>query len=197
MELENQNQNVDQNAEENSADLETVGSEDQNNDDKKSKEDILSELSKLKMEKERTKLALDKALKEVGDLKKSLRQNMTAQEQEDAAKKEYVTMLEDFKRKTEAKERYLIQGMTVEMAEKAAEAEVSGDMDGLRDLQKQHTENTIKAEKAKWQKTIPQSQYGVGNDSSMTVEDIFKIKDYDERIAAINKNMNLFRKEGY
>ena len=100
--------------------------------------------------------------------------------------------LEEFKRKTEAKERYLMQGMSVEMATKAADAEVSGDMEALTDIQRQHTEATLKAARAEWQKSIPQPNFGTGEYSSMSKKDILAIKDTAERQKAILANRQLF-----
>ena len=123
-------------------------------------EEVMAEAAAERAAKEKNKVALDRALKEVKELKDSLRKKMSAQEQEDEAKREqdeqhkaYVASLEEFKHKTEAKERYLMQGMDVETATKAAEAEVSGDMDGLATIQRQHTESLIKAKEAEWKKS--------------------------------------------
>ncbi len=146
-------------------------------DDAQTLEKVMAELAKERAEKEKNKLALDKALKETGELKKTLRQKMTSQEQEDEAKKEleeqhkaYVADLEAFKHKTEAKDRYLMQGLTAEMAIKAAEAEVSGDMDALAAIQKQHTDAIVKQKEAEWKKSRPHVNAGTGDEQE---EDAF------------------------
>ena len=71
--------------------------------------------------------------------------------------------LEDFKRKAEAKSRYALQGMTEELATKAAEAEVSGDYDELARVHKLHTEAIIKAKEKEWYKNRPEPNAGRGD----------------------------------
>ena len=162
-------------------------------------EEIMAELAKERAEKEKTKVALDKALKETGELKKNLRQKMTAQEQEDEAKREqdeqhkaYVASLEEFKHKTEAKERYLMQGMSVEMAAKAAEAEVSGDMDALATIQKQHTDSIIRAKEKEWKKSTVGINAGVDGEFSVTKEQFNKMS-YAKRVELKKRNPELYK----
>lgn len=162
-------------------------------------EALMAEIARMKVSEQKMKKELDKALKEKGEVTKALRAKQTAAELEDEAKREeeerhqeYVMELEEFKRKTEAKERYLMQGMSVEMATKAADAEVSGDMEALTDIQRQHTEATLKAARAEWQKSIPQPNFGTGEYSSMSKKDILAIKDTAERQKAILANRHLF-----
>lgn len=100
-------------------------------------ESLMADMAKLKAENARNKAALDKALHNNGELTKQLRAKMTASEQEEEAKREreeaiqkHLKDLEDYKRKSEARERYLTLGMNAERARQAAEAEVAGDMAG-------------------------------------------------------------------
>lgn len=162
-------------------------------------ESLMAEIAKMKAEVEKSNLARDKAMKERGDAVKALREKQSAEEIADEAKREqeeahnaYVKDLEQFKTRTLAKDRYLMQGMTVEMADKAAQAEVDGDMDTLATIQKQHTDAALKAAKAEWQKTQPEANRGNGNAPTMTKEEIFAIKDPAERRKAIAANMALF-----
>lgn len=163
-------------------------------------ESVMAELAQAKAEAEKTKKALDKALKEKGDLTKKYRETLTEQQRVDMEKQEqdeehraYVMELEEFKKKAEAKERYMMQGMTADVATKAAEAEVSGDMAALSEIQRQHTESVLKEAKSEWQKSIPQAQFGTGEYSSMTKEEILKISNPQERQRAIAQNLNLFK----
>ena len=140
-----------------------------------------AERAKEKVASEKTKTELDKALKKVGELTKTVRQNMTAQDLEDEAEKERQAQhaaefarLQEFERKTLAKERYLMQGMDVEMAGKAADAEVSGDMDKLAEIQKQHTETLVKAKEVEWKKSRPPMNAGVEGETSVTLEQFNK-----------------------
>lgn len=174
-------------------------SEAENVDSGTNNDALMAEIARMKVNEQKMKKELDKALKEKGEVTKALRAKQTAAELEDEAKREeeerhqaYVMELEEFKRKTEAKERYLMQGMSVEMATKAADAEVSGDMEALTDIQRQHTEATLKAARAEWQKSIPQPQFGTAEYSSMSKKDILSIKDTAERQKAILANRQMF-----
>lgn len=158
-------------------------------------ESLMEEIARLKTSEQKTKLALDKALKEKGDLTKQYREVLTETQQAkidketaDEEHRQYVSELEEFKKKTLAKERYLMQDMPVDMAEKAAEAEVSGDMDALANIQKQFRETSLKNAKAEWEKATPQPQFGTGQYSSMTVEEAMKMNDREARLRAIAKN---------
>lgn len=150
--------------------------------------------------RKKDKEALDKALKEVARLTKEARANKTEAEIEAENKrveaeaiKEELSNLREYKRKTEAKERYLMQGMTPEMATKASEAEVAGDMDALTILQRQHTEGLIKAKEAEWKKTMPNPSVGIGSYPAMTKEEILQIEDTEERVLAIAQHPELFK----
>lgn len=167
--------------------------------DAPSVENLMAEIAKMKAEAEKNKLALDKAMKERGDAVKALREKQSAEEIADEAKREqeeahnqYVKDLEQFKARTLAEKRYLMQGMAPEMADKAAQAEIDNDMDALATIQKQYTDAALKAAKAEWQKSIPEANRGAGNAPTMTKEEIFAIKDPAARQRAIAANMALF-----
>lgn len=163
-------------------------------------ESLMEEIAKLKTSEASTKKALDKALKEKGDLTKQYREVLTETQQAkidketaDEEHRQYVADLETFKQRTLAKDRYLMQDMPVDMAEKAAEAEVSGDMDALADIQRQFREISLKNAKAEWQRTIPQPQFGTGDGSNMSKEEILAIKDPAQRRNMIAKNLDKFK----
>lgn len=171
-------------------------------DESRKMEDLMAEIARMKVNEQKAKRELDKALREKAEAKNALRAKQTAEEIEDEAKREEkeahdaeFSRLQEFERKTLAKDRYLIQGMSAEMAEKAAIAEVSGDMDALSEIQRQHYEEKLKAARADWQKSIPQPQFGTGEYSSMTKEQIMAIKDNDARIQAIARNQHLFNQK--
>lgn len=145
------------------------------------------------------KADLDSALKKLGDLNKQYRAKMTEDElkaEADAAAKEehdaYVKELETFKRTTEAKNRYILQGMNTEMAEKAAKAEIDGDMDELAAIQQAYTKELIKAKEAEWKSSRPRVNVGDGEETSMTKEEILAIPDREKRQLEIAKHLNLF-----
>ena len=103
----------------------------------------------------RSKVALDKALREKGELTKQLRARMSAEEQLAAAKKEAeeakdreLEELKGWKAKVEATERYKSLEMDDTLAKETAEAEISGDMEKVRSCFERHIkavkENTLK-----------------------------------------------------
>lgn len=159
-------------------------------------EEVMARAAQAEADAKKWKNEFDKQSSQIASLKKTVQSLQTAEqrkESEDREAKEAFeaehTRLQDFERRTLAKERYLMQGMSVEMASKAADAEVSGNMDELANIQKQHTESTLKSARAEWQKSIPQPQFGTGEYSSMTVEEAMKIPDREQRLKAIAKSL--------
>lgn len=133
-------------------------------------ESLMEKIATLEVENKKNKAALDKALKEKGDITKQYREVLTEAQQAkidkenaDEEQRQYVADLEKFKAKAEAKARYALQGMSEEMAVKAAEAEINGDMDALATIQKQHTEMLIKKKEEEWLKSRPPINAGAGN----------------------------------
>ena len=168
-------------------------------EDTQTAESVNAQLAEAQAEIAKLKNSLSKANSEAADYKKQLRAKQTVQEQEDEAKREakeqqdaYMKDLEQFKARTLAEKRYRLQGMTEEMADKAAQAEIDGDMDTLATIQKQHTDAALKAAKAEWQKSIPEVNRGTGNAPTMTKDEIFAIKDPVARQKAIAANLALF-----
>ena len=171
----------------------------QTQEDAETLESLKQALADERAAKAKDKAALDKALKQVGDLTKQLRSKQTQQEIEDEAKraaeeeqKEHIAALEAYKRENEAKERYLLQGMDADTAKKAAAAEVAGDMDALADIQKQYTESLIKAKEAEWKKSMPKAHIGDGSYPAMTKEEILALEDDEERTKAIAQHLDMF-----
>lgn len=163
-------------------------------------EEVMAGRAQAEAEAKKWKKEFDKQSSQIASLKKtvqSLKELQTAEqrkETEDQEAKEAFeaehARLQDFERRTLAKERYLMQGMSVEMATKAADAEVSGNMDELANIQKQHTESTLKSARAEWQKSIPQPNFGTGEYSAMTVAEAMKIPDREQRLRAIARSRN-------
>lgn len=129
---------------------------------------LMAELATLKAENAKNKTALDKALHSNGELTKQLRAKMTASEQEAEAKREAeeaqaqrIKDLENYKLKSEARERYMTTiGMPADLAKEAAEAEVAGDMDALASIYKRHQDAALKAHEAEWLKSRPMPETG-------------------------------------
>ena len=165
----------------------------------KSYEDALAEIAAAQAEVKKAKAERDAALKKSGDLTKQLRAKMTEAEleaekkqAEDEEKAEYVKGLEAYKAQNEALKRYQLQGMNAELAEKAAKAEIEGDMDALAEIQQQHTKALLKEKEAEWKASRPRVNMGDGEEGSMTREEIFAIKDPKARQEAIARNLKQF-----
>ena len=177
----------------------TTANDNGSKDDAPTVEELMAQLAQERAARAKDKAALDKALKEKGEITKSLRAKQTQQEIEDDAKREeaeatkaYIAELEAYKHKNEAKERYLLQGMSAELATKAADAEVKGDMDALADIQKQHTTALLKEKEKEWKASRPQLNAGSGTGAGMSKEEILAIPDKEERVKAMAQNIELF-----
>lgn len=148
---------------------------------------LMAELAQIKAESAKNKAALDKALHSNGELTKQLRAKMTASEQEAEAKREAeeaqanrIKELEQYKLRSEARERYMATiGMPADLAREAADAEVNGDMDALASVYKRHQEASLKAHEAEWLKNRPVPE--TGRDEDKAKEDPF--------LAGFNKGM--------
>lgn len=165
----------------------------------KTYEDALAEIAAAQAEVKKAKAERDAALKKSGDLTKQLRAKMTEAEleaekkqAEDEERTAYVKDLEHYKAENEARKRYRLQGMSDDLAEKAAKAEIEGDMDALADVQQQHTKALLKEKEAEWKASRPRVNMSDGEEGSMTKEEILAIKDTKERQEAIAKNISLF-----
>lgn len=166
----------------------------------KTYEDAMAEIAAAQAEVKKLKAERDNALKKAGDATKQLRAKMTEAEieaekqaQEAEEKMAHLKELEDYKARNEAYKRYRLQGMQDDLATKAAQAEIEGDMDALADIQKQHTQALLKAREAEWKATRSPANMGDGDDSTpMTREEIMAIKDDKERQIAIAKNFKAF-----
>lgn len=162
-------------------------------------EELLAQLAQERAEKEKLKNANNKLSSENAETKKQLRAKQTAEEQEDEAKKEaeaqrneYIKSLEAFKKKAEVKDRYItIQGMDAVTAEKAAVAEVEGDMDTLSAIQKAFQEARLKDAQKEWYASRPDIYAGAGT-VQVTKEEFDKM-DITERTALKRKDPNLYR----
>lgn len=144
--------------------------------------ELMKQIADLKVELNRNKKARDKALSEAGEYKKQLRAKLSADEQAEVERqeaeeqqKEYVASLERFKKVAEATARYALQGMSQELAKQAADAEISGDMDLLSDIQNKHFNQMLKAKEAEWIKSRPQTNIGGGYGANITQEQFDKM----------------------
>ena len=177
---------------------EASGTEDKSGE--KSYEDALAEIAQAQAEVKKLKAERDAALKKSGEATKQLRAKMSEDKlkaEQAALEKEehdaYVKELESFRNRTLAKERYILQGMDGDLASKAAEAEIKGDMDELASIQASFTKKLIKAKEDEWKASRPRVNMGDGEETSMTKEEILAIPDRDKRQEEIAKHLDLFQ----
>ena len=124
----------------------------------------------------------DKNLSQIGTLEKELKKRMTDAEQAEVERleakqrmEEHVAELERYKAVNEAVARYALLGMDREMAKQAADAEISGNMDLLAEIQRQHTQQTVKKAQAEWLKSRPQANVGSAGGTTVTQEQFDKM----------------------
>lgn len=161
--------------------------------------DLLKQIADLKVELNKSKKARDKALSETGEYKKQLRAKMSADEQAEEERreleeqqKEYIASLEKFKAVAEATARYALQGMGSDMAKQAADAEISGDMDLLSDIQNKHFNQMLKAKEAEWLKSRPQVNVGGGGSVTVTQEQFDKMN-MIERTRLLDEHPDVYK----
>lgn len=160
-------------------------------------DELMAQLATERAEKEKNKLALDKALKEKGDITKQLRAKQTAEEQEAEAQKE-AQRLADEERESMRKELNHIKAVNAYKAisdEKAVESLIDAvsdaDHNAIAQIIANECKKAVAEAEAKWLKDRPRVQHG--QYSSMTKDQIMAISDRDERQRAIAMNLDLFK----
>jgi hypothetical protein len=146
---------------------------------------------------DRLKAALSKSNSEAADYKKQLREKMSAEEvkaKEDAEKYEEIVKERDalLREKNIAthKAKYLSLGYDENLASATAEALANGEIDKVFANEKKHLEAAEKKIRADVLKETPRPEGGGGK--AVSIADIMKITDSDERQAAIAENIELF-----
>lgn len=163
-------------------------------------EELMAEIAELKATGQRNKNALDKALKEKGELTKTLRQRMTAEEAEAEAKREadeaLKAELEAYRHKDKVREiekQYLAMQYSEKDAAEVAEALANGDFETASRIQKNHQEEMMKSLKAEmikqYQPTSP-----ISNDEVQITQKEFDAMSYMEQVAFKNKYPDLWEK---
>ena len=151
-------------------------------------------------ELEKLKTALSKSNSEASDLKKQLREKMSAEEikaKEDAEKwaemeRNYNALLKKDAVSTN-KAKLLALGYEEKLAEETANAMVDGDTEKVFANQKAHLDSLEKKIRGDVLKETPKPTGGSGK--GMSMDDIMNIKDPVERQTAIASNIELFEKE--
>lgn len=161
-------------------------------------EDLMKQLEAERAEKERNKSALDKALKEKGDITKQLRQKQTTEEREAEEKKaederrqqEYDNAMSELNH-LKATNAYTTVLSDDKVIENIIGAVADADHKSIALIIENEKKAAVKAAQAEWMKSRPPVNAG-GAYSGMTREQIMGIADRDERLKAIAQNRDLF-----
>lgn len=160
-------------------------------------EELMAQLASERAEKERNKLALDKALKEKGDITKQLRAKQTAEEQqaEEQAEAQRIRDEEFEAMKAELNHNKAVNAYKAitdeKMVESLIDAVSDADHNAIANIMEKYANAKVKDAQTEWLKSRPQAN--AGQYSSMSVEQIMAIKDSDERLRAIAMNQQAFK----
>lgn len=158
-------------------------------------EELVAQLAAEKASGIKNKQALDKALKEKGEITKALRAKQTAEEQEQEAKAE-AERLQNEKYENAVKELNHMKAMAAykDISEKSVELLIEAveekDHASIATIFANELKAAVTAAKAEWMKSRP--AVNAGAYSSMTKEQIMAIPDRNERLKAIAMNPTLF-----
>ena len=201
----NSNTNANSNAEINTDNASLESSEEVKADTNTPKvEDLMAEIAQMKADMARNKNALDKALREKGEITKKLREKQTAEEAEAEAKAE--AEAERAEREAEkdriiaqyeAKALFAEMGLSGKDLETAIQAKMSGDEKAVYSVIIKHFENkfesALKTEKSEWLGSRPQVNVGVGENTALTKEQ-FDQMSYTEKAELYNKDIDTYNR---
>lgn len=144
-------------------------------------EELLAEMAQMKADMTRNKNALDKALKEKGEITKRLREKQTAEEAE--AEERAVAEAERAEREAEkdriiaqyeAKALFAEMGLQGKDLETAIQAKIDGDEKAVYSVIVKYFENkyesALKTKESEWLGNRPQVNVGVGESTTLTRE---------------------------
>ena len=167
-------------------------------------EDLMAEIAQMKADMARNKNALDKALKEKGEITKKLREKQTAEEKEAEAKAE--AEAERAEREAEkdkiiatyeAKAMFAEMGLSGKDLETAVNAKVEGDENTVYSVIIKHFEDqnasALKTAKSEWLGNRPQVNVGVGTSTTLTQEQ-FDNMTYKEKVELFNTDKETYEK---
>ena len=166
--------------------------ETQATDNQPTVESLMAQLEAERAEKEKNKTALDKALKEKGEITKALRAKQTTEEQEAEAKR-----LADEERENMRKELNHIKAVNAYKnisdgnVEKLIDSVSDADHNAIAEIIAKEIKAAVAVAEQEWMSSRP----GIGANaySSMTKEQIMAIPDRAERQKAIAQNLELFK----
>lgn len=165
---------------------------------KPTEEELLAQLAEARAEAQKYQNKYNQASNEAAESKKALRAKQTAEERE-AEEKAEAQRLADEEREAMRKELNHIKAVAAyknipdeKTVENLIAAIDESDHASIALIIEREKEKAVKDAKAEWQKTIPQPNFGTGEYSSMSKQDIMAIKDTAERQKAILANRHLF-----
>lgn len=167
-------------------------------------EDLMGELARLKADMARNKNALDKALREKGEITKKLREKQTAEEAEAEAKAE--AEAERAEREAEkdriiaqyeAKAMFAEMGLQGKDLEDAITAKIDGDEKTVYSIivkyfEKKY-ESALKTKESEWLGNRPQVNVGVGENTALTKEQFDNLS-YKEKVELYNTDIETYNK---
>lgn len=168
-------------------------------------ESLMAEIAQLKADGAKNKTALDKALKEKGEITKLYRAKQTAEEQEAEAKKEAEEQRrlaeeeKDMKiRRYEERDFYRELGMNGDLLEKTVEAKLNGDETTVSANIAKYYEDKMNAKIREKEIEIlgsrPNPAVGVGGEESNVTKDQFNRMGYQKRVEFKQKYPELYKK---
>ena len=168
-------------------------------------EDLMSELAQLKADMARNKNALDKALREKGEITKRLREKQTAEEAEaeakaeaEAARAEREAEMERKIATYEAKSMFAEMGLVGKDLETAVQAKIDGDEKTVYSVIVKYFENkyesALKTKESEWLGNRPQVNVGVGENGTALTKEQFSNMSYKERMELKSKDIETYNK---
>ena len=158
-------------------------------------EELMAQLATEKADRAKEKQALDKALREKGELTKALRAKQTTEEQEAEAKAEAERLqnekYEAVKELNHIKAVNAYKSVSEKSVEKLIDAVSDADHNTIAAIIEAEKKTAVAEAQTEWMKSRPRVNAG-GEYSGMTKEQIMAIPDRNERRKAIAMNMDLF-----
>ena len=167
-------------------------------------EDLMAEMAQLKADMARNKNALDKALKEKGEITKKLREKQTAEEAEAEAKAEAEAQRAEREAEKdriiatyEAKAMFAEMGLQGKDLETAINAKLDGDEKTVYSVIVKYFENkyesALKTKESEWLGNRPQVNVGVGESTTLTKEQ-FDNMSMSEKVELYEKDRETYNK---
>ena len=151
------------------------------------------------LEIQKLKKQLSEYASEISKYKKQYKERLSEEERVEAERKEQLEAMENelnlLKREKDVsnqKAEYIAIGFESDLAQSTAEALINGDLATVNKNLKVHFENVKKQAVADEMKNTPSPAVGSSGTRPLTEEDIFNIKDDEERKRAIAENLELF-----